>query len=100
MGRSAIKLDDLRHQRQAILALAERHGARNLRIFGSVAAGASTAASDVDVLARFDSDRSLLDLGGLKADLEDLLGCSVDVVSEGGLRHGFREVVLQQAIAL
>ncbi len=100
MARAAIGLDDLRHQRQAILAAAARRGARDLRIFGSVATGTATEGSDVDVVARFEPDRSLLDLGGLKADLEELLGCSVDVVSEGGLRQEFREAVLRQAVAL
>ena len=100
MAHAVIALDDLRHQRQSILAVAARRGARDLRGFGSVAAGTATAESDVDLLARFEPDRSLLDLGGLKADLEELLGCPVDVVSEAGLRAEFREAVLRQAVAL
>ena len=100
MAHTVIKLDDLRRNRPAILAAPARRGARDLRVFGSVASGTATAESDVDVVARFGPERSLLDLGGLKADLEDLLGCSVDVLSEKGLRPEFREAVLRQAIAL
>jgi uncharacterized protein len=100
MAHTVIKLDDLRRNRQAILAAAARRGARDLRIFGSVASGTATTESDVDVVARFGPERSLLDLGGLKADLEDLLGCSVDVLSEEGLRPEFREAVLRQAVTL
>ena len=100
MAQVTIMLDDVRRQRPAILAAAERRGASNLRIFGSVAAGTATAASDLDLLAHFSPDRSLLDLGGLKADLEELLGCPVDVLSEDGLRPEFRAVVLRQAISL
>ena len=100
MARHVIALDDLRRQRRPILAAAARRGAHDLRVFGSVAAGAATSASDVDLLARFDPDRSLLDLGGLKADLEELLGCPVDVVSEAGLHGEFRDAVLRQAVAL
>jgi uncharacterized protein len=100
MARTAIQLDEVRRHRQAILAAAARRGASELRIFGSVATGTATAGSDVDVVARFGPDRSLLDLGGLKADLEDLLGCPVDVLSEEGLRPEFRDAVLRQAVAL
>lgn len=100
MAHNVIKLDDLRRNRPAILAAAARRGARDLRIFGSVASGTATAESDVDLVARFGPERSLLDLGGLKADLEDLLGCPVDVLSEEGLRPEFREAVLRQAVAL
>ena len=100
MSHAAIDLAGLRRRRQAILAAAARRGAHDLRVFGSVARGSAGPGSDVDLLARFDPARSLLDLGGLKADLEELLGCEVDVVSEGGLREGFREVVLGQAVPL
>ena len=60
----------MRRKRQAILAVAERRGAHDLRVFGSVASGRYAAESDVDFVARIGPERSLLDLGGLKADLE------------------------------
>jgi predicted nucleotidyltransferase len=66
----------------------------------SGAAGSSDDASDIDVIASFDADRSLFDLGGLKADLEQILGCPVDVLSEGGLRASFRATVFREAIEL
>lgn len=80
----------LQRNRQAILEIAQRHGAHDLRLFGSVARGESTESSDVDILVRFDLDRSLFDHGGLIADLEELLGAKVDVVSEAGMRERFR----------
>jgi predicted nucleotidyltransferase len=100
MAQATIQLDDVRRQRSAILAAAARRGASNLRVFGSVAVGTATEESDLDLLAHFSPDRSLLDLGGLKADLEELLGCPVDVISDEGLQPEFRDVVLRQAISL
>jgi predicted nucleotidyltransferase len=90
----------LHQQRDAILEIARRHGAHDVRFFGSVARHENTQASDVDVLVRFDPDRSLFDHGGLIADLEDLLGVKVDVVSEGGMRERFRMRVLGEAVPL
>jgi predicted nucleotidyltransferase len=95
-----LTLEDLRRQRAPIIAAAERWGAHRLRVFGSVARGTSGDSSDVDLIAAFDADRSLLDLGGLKADLEDLLGGPVDVLSDGGLRAEFRAAVLREAVDL
>ncbi len=82
------------------MRLAERWGARNVRVFGSVARGETQRQSDVDFLVEFAPERSLLDHGGLLADLEALLGVSVDVVSEGALRARFRERVLKEALPL
>jgi uncharacterized protein len=90
----------LRQKRDAILEIARRHGAHDVRLFGSVARGESSETSDVDILVRFEPGRSLFDHGGMIADLEDLLGISVDVVSEGGMRERFRMRVLGEAIPL
>ena len=90
----------LRSRRDAILEIARRYGAHDLRIFGSVARRQSTEESDVDFLVRFDPERSLLDHAGLIADLEDLLGVKVDVVSEGGMGERFRVRVLSEAVPL
>jgi len=73
-------------KRTEILLIAARHGARNVRIFGSVARSEATHESDVDVLVDLEPGRSLFDLGGLLMELQDLLGCRVDVVTEQGLR--------------
>ena len=90
----------LKAKREEILRIAARHGARNVRLFGSVARGEADAKSDVDVLVDMEPGRSLLDMGGLLMDLQDLLGCRVDVVSERGLRERIRGRVLQEAIPL
>ena len=90
----------LRTKREEILRIAARHGAYNVRIFGSVARGEADEKSDIDLLVNMEPGRSLFDLGGLLADLEDLLGCNVDVVTEDGLRDRIRNRVLSEAIAL
>jgi uncharacterized protein len=86
--------------RADILRLAARHGARNVRLFGSAARGESDALSDVDILVDLEPGRSLLDLGGLLMDLQELLDCRVDVVTEKGLRPRLRERVLHEAVPL
>jgi uncharacterized protein len=90
----------LRDKRQDILAIAAKHGAYNVRIFGSVTRGEADEMSDVDVLVELEPGRSLFDLGGMLMDLENLLGCKVDVVTVGGLRKRIREHVLKEAVPL
>lgn len=90
----------VREKRAEILAIAAKHGARNVRVFGSVARGDADAQSDVDFLVQMEPGRSLFDLGGLQYDLEQLLGCRVDVVTEQGLKMRLREEVLREAVAL
>lgn len=97
---TTITLESLRARQAEILVVAERWGARNVRVFGSVARGDATESSDVDFLVKFESDRSLFDHGGLLMDLRDLLQRNVDVVSEAGLRSRFRERLLQEAVPL
>ena len=95
---------DLRHllndKREEILRLAALHGARNVRIFGSVARGDAGPDSDLDVLVDMEPGRSLFDMGGLLTDLQELLGCHVDVVTEKGLRERIRDRVLKEAVPL
>jgi uncharacterized protein len=90
----------LQQKRDEILAIAAKHGAYNVRLFGSVARGEADANSDVDLLVELEPNRSLLDLGGLLMELQELLGCSVDVVTEKGLRQRIRDRVLSEAIPL
>ena len=87
-------------RRAEILSLAARHGAFNVRLFGSVARGNDDAASDIDILVDLEPGRSLFDLGGLLTDLQTLLGRDVDVVTEKRLRPALRERVLQEAVCL
>jgi len=93
-------LPELQAQRPAILALAAKHGATDIRVFGSVARGEADTASDLDLLVDMKPGRSLLDMGGLLMDLRALLSCSVDIVTERGLRPRLRERVLQDALPL
>ncbi len=83
-----------------ILRLAARYGARNVRVFGSVARGESDEHSDVDFLVDLEPGRSLFDLGGFLIALEGLLGRPVDVVTEKGLRPRIREQVRASAVEL
>jgi uncharacterized protein len=90
----------LAEKRDTILRIAEKHGARNVRVFGSVARGEDDGDSDVDLLVRFDPDRSLLDHAGLWLELQEALGCKVDVVSDRGLKPRIRERILREAVTL
>ena len=90
----------LEKYREEILDLAERHGARNVRVFGSLARGEGREGSDLDLLVTLGEGRSLLDLVGLKQDLEDLVHRPVDVVTERALSPHLRASVLSEAILL
>ena len=79
------------------MTLAAKHGAKNLRIFGSVERGESNTDSDIDLLVKMEDDRSLLDLSALRLDLSDLLGIKVDVVSEDGIYWLLRRRILKEA---
>ncbi len=96
-----MNLDELlRSKREEILRLVSRHGARNVRVFGSIARGEADELSDVDLLVDLEPGRSLLDLGGLLMDLRELLRRNVDVVTERGLKARIRSRVLQEAVPL
>lgn len=90
----------LMNNREEILRLAERRGAKNVRVFGSVARGQADADSDIDFLVDLEPGRSLFDLGGLWMDLHQLLGRDVDVVTEKALHWYIRDRVLAEARAL
>jgi predicted nucleotidyltransferase len=90
----------LAERRKAILALAERYGVYDVRVFGSVARGDSSEYSDLDLLVKVRPGRSLFDLGGFLMDAQDLLGCKVDVVTDGGLKPRLRDRVLREAVAV
>ena len=95
-----MRLDELRRYRDQIQEIAQRSGARQIRVFGSIAHGTAIDTSDVDVLVEMEPGRSLIDLARIELDLEELLGCAVDVVTENGLRERIRDHVLQTAVAL
>jgi uncharacterized protein len=90
----------LQQKRRQVLEIAEGHGARNIRLFGSVARGEETESSDLDLLIEMDSGRGLLDVIAIKQDLEELLGCKVDVVTEAAISPYLRDKVLHEAVSL
>jgi len=92
--------DLLREKREQILQMAAKNGARNVRVFGSVVRGEADEASDIDFLVEMEPGRSLFDLGGLQADLEEFLGCRVDVVTEKGLKPRICERVPNEAVGV
>jgi len=94
------ELDELRQTREQILGVAARHGAHNVRIFGSAARGEASAASDVDFLVDLDPDRTLMDMGGLLIALQELLHVRVDVATERMLRPKVRNRALADAVPL
>ena len=96
-----MSLEELRQtKRNEILRLASAHGARNIRVFGSVARGDTSPSSDIDILVDLDAGRSLMDLGGLLMDLTSLLDSPVDIATEKMLRPHIRAHVLAQAVPL
>ena len=90
----------LNEKREEILEIAAKHGAYNVRVFGSVARGAAGPESDIDFLIDAGPNTSPWFPGGLLMDLRDLLGVEIDVVTENGLKARIRERVLAEAVAL
>jgi hypothetical protein len=86
--------------REQIVAAADKRGAHNIRVFGSVARGDQHHGSDIDFLVDFEPGRSLLDLTGLWLDLETVLDCKVDVVSARGLKARLASEVMRDAVLL
>ena len=96
-----MKMDEvILPNREKILQIAEQQGARQVRVFGSVARRQDDAGSDIDFLVDMEPGRSLLDLGGLLVDLEKLLNSKVDVVTERGLKERIRDRVVNEAVLL
>ena len=90
----------LKQKRDEIIRAASRHGAKNIRLFGSAARGEAGPDSDIDFLVDLEPDRSLFDLGELLLDLQELLGCKVDVVTEDSIYWILRRRILREAVPL
>jgi hypothetical protein len=90
----------LHENRDEILRIASGHGGQDLRIFGSWARGEARPDSDIDILVKLDPGRSLLDLIAIEQDLEDLLGCKIDVLTEASISPHIREQVLKDAVRI
>ena len=93
-------LREVTERRERILEVAGRYPVSDLRVFGSVVRGDAHAGSDVDFLIKTKPGCSLLHLGGMLQDLQDLLGCPIDLVTEDGLKPRLRDRILVEAIAL
>lgn len=99
--KSAPTLAELRARRDEILALAARYGASDVRVFGSVARGDATPASDVDLLVTFCEDASLYDLSGLRQALTELLDCPVDITEDHpNMKDRLRKCIMRDVTAL
>ena len=97
----SMSLEELRKSRRDdILRLAASYGAHNVRVFGSVARGDASEASDLDLLVELDPERTLMDLGGLLVDLQAMLTVRVDVATEEILRPKVRAQALRDAVPL
>lgn len=91
-------LELLQEKREQVLAVAAKHGASNVRVFGSVVRGEDTPESDIDFLIDYDPEQVTPWFpGGLLMDLQDLLGRRVDVLTERGISPLIREEVLAEA---
>nr|AIF02132.1 DNA polymerase beta domain-containing protein [uncultured marine group II/III euryarchaeote KM3_153_G11] len=90
----------VREKREEILRISASHGAHNGRVFGSVARGEAGPDSDVDFLVDMGPEHSPWFPGGLLMDLQDLLGCQVDILTEDALHWYIRDRVLEEAVPL
>jgi hypothetical protein len=90
----------LKQKRDEILRIASRHGAKNVRIFGSAARGQAGPDSDIDFLVDLEPDSSLFDLGELLLDLQELLERKVDVVTENSIYWLLKRRILKEALPL
>lgn len=90
----------LRNKKADILAAAARHGAGNVRVFGSVARGEDSEASDIDILVSMEANRSLYDLIALQQEIERLLGRRTDLLTEKSINRYLQQQILQEAQAL
>ena len=100
LNHSAPTLADVFSRREGILALAAKHGASNVRIFGSVVRGEATPDSDIDLLVTYADDVSLFDVAGLYVDLKDLLKRDIDIVADRAIKPHMRASILRDAMLL
>lgn len=96
----AVSLEDVRRHRAQILAIGERYGVHNVRVFGSVARGEADALSDLDLLIDVEPGHGYFDMSGFALDVEALLGVFTQVATVSGLKLRIRERVLHEAVAV
>lgn len=95
-----VSMNDILAHREDIRRVLAKHGGRDPRVFGSVVRGEQRDDSDVDMLVHLDDDRSLLDQIALMHELEELLGCKVDIVEEVALHPSVREAIQDEIVTL
>ncbi len=95
-----VTLEALRARRAEILALAARYGISNVRVFGSVARGEATPQSDVDLLVTANAGTNVFDVVGLWLDLQELLGCQVNLITDGVADQRFLQRAQADAVTL
>ncbi|HBQ21203.1 MAG: nucleotidyltransferase [Deltaproteobacteria bacterium GWA2_38_16] len=93
-------LNKLKIYRSKILAIATKYGAHHVRVFGSISRDQGTPSSDLDLLIELEQGRTLLDIVAIKQDLEELLGCPVDVVTKDAISPYMRDAILKSAVNL
>ncbi|PWR73672.1 nucleotidyltransferase family protein [Methanospirillum lacunae] len=93
-------MEILKTKRSELIALAQKHGASNIRVFGSVSRKEENSNSDIDILVDMAEGASLLDLARLKNDLEDLLGRPIDITTKPALHPMLAGTILKEAIPL
>src|SRR5262249_45067609 len=99
-GRLGPRASVLRRHRRSLLETARSHGARSVRVFGSVARGDGDGASDIDLLVELEPGRTLLDALAFRREAEQLLGVPVDVATSDMLKQRIRGEVLAEALPL
>ena len=90
----------LKTNREEVCRIAAKHGARNIRLFGSVARGEARPDSDLDFLVEMETGKSLFDIARMAVALEDLLHCEVDIVEQRSLHWYIRDRILGEAVRL
>lgn len=98
--RRKTRLEKVRRKRKEVLAIAKKHGATNVRVFGSIVRGTDSAQSDVDFLVRVVGQPGPWFPAGMSRELAELLGCPLDIVTEPALYPDFRKFVLKEAVQL
>jgi predicted nucleotidyltransferase len=90
-------LDELRKNREKILAIAKDCGLEDIRVFGSVARGEERPDSDIDILVHYGKGATLMKHAGFMVELEEIFGRKVDVVEDKRLHRVIRDDVLHEA---